>query len=98
MVDMKTILIHNENCSVRSIGSGLVIVCPHDNESHSLDEIGTFIWQRLDGQTDLDSILSDILREYDVDDDIAAKDLQSFVYQLLEAGLILSVKQALPSK
>ena len=98
MVDMKTVLIRNEKCSVRPIGNGLVVACPHDNETHSIDEIGTFVWNRIDGQTDLDSILADILREYVVDTDTAAKDLQSFVYQLLEAGMILPVKQTIPSK
>jgi hypothetical protein len=98
MVNMRTILIQNQNCTVRPIGNGLVIVSPEDGETHSLDRIGAFIWERIDGKNDLESILGVILREYEVDADIATKDLQSFIFQLLEAGLIRPAGQAISSQ
>ncbi len=91
MVDMKTILAHNTDCPVRTIGGGLVIVSPEDNETHSIEDIGAFIWKRIDGKNDLDTILDDILREYEVAASTAAKDLQDFITQLREAGLVLSL-------
>jgi len=98
MVDMKTILTHNEKCSVRPIGNGLVIVGPEDSETHSIEDIGAFIWNRIDGKKALDDILDDILHEYVVAATTASQDLQSFISQLMAAGLIVPVKQALPSK
>lgn len=91
MMDMKTILTHNKECPVRSVGSGLVIVSPEGNETHSIEDIGAFIWDRIDGQKALDDILGDILSEYEVAETTAAQDLQIFITQLMEAGLVLPV-------
>ena len=91
MVDMKTILAHNEDCPVRAIGKGLVIVSPVENETHSIEDIGTFIWNRIDGKNDLENILDEILREYEVAASTATQDLQTFISQLMEAKLVLPV-------
>jgi hypothetical protein len=92
-MDMQTIMTQNAECSVRPIGDGLVIVGPENNETHSIEGIGTFIWNLIDGRNNLDAILNEILAEYEVDTAIAARDLQVFISQLLEAGLILPLKQ-----
>lgn len=91
MVDMKTILAHNKECPVRAIGGGLVIVNPEENETHSIEDIGAFIWNRIDGKNNLDTILDEILGEYEVAASTAAQDLQAFISQLMEAGLISPV-------
>ncbi|MCK9994722.1 MAG: PqqD family protein [Candidatus Krumholzibacteria bacterium] len=91
MVNMKTILTHNENCPVRAIGKGLVIVSPEENETHSIEDIGAFIWTRIDGKNDLDTILDEILQEYEVAASTASKDLQTFISHLMEAKLVLPV-------
>ena len=91
MMDMKTILTHNEECPVRTIGKGLVIVSPEGNETHSIEDIGAFIWNRIDGHNALDDILSEILSEYEVATTTATEDLQTFISQLMEAGLVLPV-------
>jgi len=91
MVNMKTILAHNQECPVRAIGDGLVIVNPEENETHSIEDIGAFIWNRIDGRNDLDTILDEILGEYEVTVSTATQDLQVFISQLMEAGLVLPV-------
>ncbi len=91
MVDMKTVLTHNKECPVRAVGDGLVIENPDENETHSIEDIGAFIWNRIDGKNNLDDILDEILGEYEVATPTAAQDLQAFVSQLMEAGLISSV-------
>jgi hypothetical protein len=76
---------------VRAIGKGLVIVSPEENETHSIEDIGAFIWNRIDGKNNLDNILDEILREYEVGASTASEDLQSFISQLMEAKLVLPV-------
>jgi hypothetical protein len=93
MMDMKNILTHHTDCSVRPVGSGLVIVTPQGDETHSIEELGAFIWNLIDGQNDLDAILNEILAEYEVTAETAARDLHTFISQLLEAGLVLQLKQ-----
>lgn len=91
MVDMKMILAHNKEYPVRAIGGGLVIVNPDENETHSIEDIGAFIWNRIDGKNNLDTILDEILGEYEVAASTAAQDLQAFISQLMEAGLVSPV-------
>lgn len=89
MVDLKTILTHNEECPVRPVGSGLVIVSPEGDETHSIEDIGAFIWNRIDGNKALGEILEEILSEYQVAQATAEQDLQDFISQLMEARLVL---------
>jgi hypothetical protein len=91
MMDMRTILAQNKECPVRAIGGGLVIVNPEENETHSIEDIGAFIWSRIDGRNDLDTILDEILGEYEVNVSTATQDLQVFISQLMEAGLVLPI-------
>ena len=88
MVDMKTILTRNAECPVRPVGGGLVIANPRLNETISIEDIGAFIWNRIDGRNDLETILDDLLREYQVAAATATRDLQTFISQLMEAGLV----------
>ena len=92
MLEMTTVLAHNEKCPVRKIGEGLVIMAPEGDTTHSLDEIGSFIWDLLDGHLDLTALLDVILDEYEVSDDVARQDLLDFATQMLEAGLLIEIK------
>ena len=91
MLALKTLLSHNPDCPVREIGDGLVIMAPQGETTHSLDGIGAFIWNHIDGNKALDDILADILSEYEVGAQTAEQDLQTFITQLMEAGLVLPV-------
>jgi hypothetical protein len=91
-MDMKTVLAHNEDCPVREIGKGLVIESPEQKETHSIEDIGAFIWNKIDGKNDLGTILDEILQEYEVAASTATEDLHTFITQLMEAGLVLPVE------
>lgn len=89
MAALSDILVHNPDCTVREIGEGLVILVPEVTTTHSLEDLGVYIWNRIDGQRDLDSVLSDLLDEYDVDEETARTDLLAFIDELVEARLLL---------
>jgi hypothetical protein len=91
MLAMKTILARNEDCPVREIGDGLVIMAPQGEVTHSLEEIGAFIWRCIDGRRTMEDLLAALLAEYDVPKETAASDLQFFVEQLLNAKLLKAV-------
>ena len=54
----------------------------------TLDEVGLFIWKCMENGKDKDAILHNILDEYDVDEERAKNDLDCFIKNLQEAGLI----------
>lgn len=90
MVDMAIILKINDTCPVREVGTGLVIMAPEGDMTHSLEDIGTFIWNQFDGRRSLSEIADLMVAEYDVDREQAEADLGLFVDQLLDAGLVLA--------
>lgn len=53
-----------------------------------VDTVAAYIWQQLDGRKRLDEILEDILAEFDVERERARTDLEEFIAELAEAGLV----------
>lgn len=90
-IEMTAVFARNESCPVREIGSGLVIMAPAGDVTHSLEDLGAFIWNLLDGTRELDAVLDAVVQEYDVERAVAADDLQVFIGDLLDANIIHSV-------
>ncbi len=53
-----------------------------------LTELGAFIWDILPSVDSEEEILTKILNEYDVDEDIARKDLEKFMLKLKSMDII----------
>lgn len=86
--DLDSILVRNEQCPVREVGNGLVLMAPRGTATHSLDEVGAFIWRQFDGRRSLAGVVEALIAEYDVDSRQAADDVRSFVAELIEADLV----------
>jgi hypothetical protein len=57
----------------------------------SVDDVGSFIWDRMDGLKSVSTILVEITEEFDVDTETAGRDLVEFIEKLLKSGLIEEV-------
>jgi hypothetical protein len=66
----------------------------HLRELFVVDEVGGWVWEHLDGRT-LDQLAEGIAAEFDVDTARALGDAQSFVKELVEAGLAEGTQQVL---
>jgi len=55
---------------------------------YTLNEVGRFLWKSLDGKTPLSELHRIVIREYDVDELLAKKDLLEVVHDLLKEGLL----------
>ncbi len=88
-MNFDSVYTQNDKCPVRNIGDGLVIMAPSGDTTHSLEDIGAFIWTQLDGKRTLQDVLVAVLADYDIDEDTAREDLTNFITQMLTAGLIL---------
>jgi Coenzyme PQQ synthesis protein D (PqqD) len=60
-----------------------------------LNEVGRWLWDRLDGRTGLDDLAKAVTAEFEVDVKQARRDAELFILRLAEAGL---VKESLPSE
>ena len=54
----------------------------------SLNETGSFLWDRLDGETSLESIAQALAEDYDVDIAVTRSDVLALARDLLSEGLI----------
>ena len=58
------------------------------NEIMSLNETGAFLWELLKKGAKQEELVSRLVGEYEVDEQTAAKDVESFLAQLREKELI----------
>lgn len=52
-----------------------------------LNEVGSWVWQRLDEPHSVEELTADLVREFEVTEDQASNDIAVFLHQLCEAGL-----------
>lgn len=65
-----------------------VIVNAQGGEILVLNECGAFIWQRLDGESDVASLVSAVQEEFEVDAATAAADVRAFLEALSERNAL----------
>lgn len=78
----------NPRAAWRVYDGRAVIVSPEDSRLHTLNEVGTVVWQAADGRTPVEEIVALVCREFDVTADRAAADVDAFVDQLVARGLL----------
>ena len=79
----------NNDFPWQSFTSETIIIDPENNQSFELNELGTFIWQKLDGKTPVSEIIDGILKEYETDDEQVIKDLNELIISMIEARIII---------
>jgi hypothetical protein len=55
---------------------------------YGLDDIGTRVWQLLGEHGEIDPVVASIVDEYGADEAVVRTDIERFVGELAEAGLI----------
>lgn len=54
----------------------------------NLNETGAFLWKQLENGTDKEALIDALLAEYEVDREVAEKDVDAFIAKLTEAELL----------
>ena len=54
----------------------------------TLNETGAFLWKCLEENATEESLLKDLLAEYDIDEETAQKDIKAFLNRVKEASLV----------
>ena len=71
----------------QTIDGEAIIVEPQSQMSHEINEVGTLIWELLDGQRSLQEICTKVHEVFDVDRETAVRDTEEFLESLVEKGL-----------
>ncbi len=81
-------LVRNEQTAAESAGSESFVLDLTTGNYYALGEVETYIWSRLNGESELATIADDVCGKFEVPADVATADLLSFVTQLVEADLV----------
>lgn len=88
MPTLKSIPVPNPSFCVRKLSTETVFMAPKGDKIHALDEVGTDIWETVDGKKNLGEILESICQQYEVEKSIAEADLFLFMDGLFSKELI----------
>jgi len=72
----------------RRLGDETLVLAESGEEVHLLDEVGTFIWERIDGARTMGEIVDAIASTYEVQPGEAESDAEEFLRRLLDKGVI----------
>ena len=76
--------------------AGTMLVVPVGTATESfegmiaLNDSGAFLWQLLEQEQTLDSLTAALVAEYEVSEEVARTDAESFVNRLISTGAILN--------
>lgn len=98
-VSLDRIFQKNEVLSTRKVGDEIILVpirgkLAQLQQIFSINPVGAFIWDQLDGVRDLRSIKLSLVETFDVEEATAEVDLESHIKDLVEADLIIEVDRA----
>lgn len=90
---MSTRFVKDNQAVTRSIAGETIIVPIRSgvgdlNSIYTLNEVGTSIWQLIDGERSVDELIERISSEYEVSKEEASKDVFEFLTTLETEGLI----------
>ena len=72
----------------RLIAGEAVILSLDTKVLRGLNEVGSRVWDLIDGERTVDDIVGVIVEEFDVPRGQAAEDVEAFVRQLVDKGLV----------
>jgi hypothetical protein len=73
----------------REIEGEIVIVSPNDSVLHELNETGSFVWKQLDGCRPAAEIAAGLAAEYDVQVEVALRDIETLLEELAARQLLI---------
>jgi hypothetical protein len=82
----------------RMLGGEMMIMSAADSTFFTLNPVATVVWQVADGCTPLSEIvLRAVCPEFEVDPEIARRDVEQFVEELSKHGILLVSERPFPN-
>lgn len=82
----------HQGAVAKSLHQQISVFLPGGESVFNLDPVGSFIWQNLSQKKSYSDLLEAILTEYRVSKKQARADLDQFLEQMLDFGLITEVR------
>ena len=87
-MDLNTVFTRNSEAAYRIYDGQATVVLPSHAKVHVINEVGSSVWERIDGVKTLGQILDEILDEFDIERARAEVELFEFVAALRAEGMV----------
>jgi hypothetical protein len=82
-MNLNSILLHSPSVVTRKTGNEYVLVpiannIADMNSVFTLNDTGAFIWELIDGKRDVEEIIRELIKEYEIDEVTAKDDVMAF--------------------
>lgn len=78
-----------ERIASRVVQGRAVVVLIDTRQLHTLNDVGTFVWEALEpGEASVADLVSSVVETFDVDRDVAARDVQRFLEEMWSIGAL----------
>ena len=81
--------VKNSTIQYQIIDQQAVLVMPVEGKVKVLNQVGAFIWDKIDGNNSLIDLIKAISATFDIQEEQAAKDLIEFLEELKNKNMIL---------
>jgi ubiquinone biosynthesis protein COQ9 len=89
VIDLQDVLKRSPNSAFRVYDGQATIVLPDRAEVKVLNEVGSLVWERMDGARTVADIIDAVIAEYDIAPVEARRDVLSFIETLRESGMVI---------
>lgn len=88
MPALNTIPHPNPEIISRRLENEAVLVMPINGKIKVLNDVGARVWELIDGGHSVEAIIASVAQEYNTSVEVVAADVQTFLAQLVERGMI----------
>lgn len=84
----------NKSFILREIAGENILVATGEaaqvfNGMITLNEVASFIWKNIDECKTVDKLIASILEEFDIEEETARRDIESFTAELIRMGMVI---------
>jgi len=80
---------HNPDAAGRILDGEATVVTPEDSMMHTLNAVGTWIWDHADGAKSVAELADALQEAFEVDAETARADTEAFVRELEGLGILV---------
>ena len=73
----------------RTVGDDLVILDVRSGRYFELNDVGSLVWERLEHDVDVESLVDAVAAEFDAPRDVVFADVEVLLGDLIKAGLVV---------
>ena len=87
-MDPSIVLTKNPDAAYRVYDGQATVILPDRAEVSVLNEVGSLVWDRIDGKRSVEEIIAAVLEHYQVNAEQAQRDVFEFISSLRDHGMV----------